>query len=131
LNTPSDNREKTEKQLRAALQQYFEADMGERVKEFDKVKARVTEMESKLQRRLDSEEDIIELQLKQMLHKADGLDFNVPGGSGGYEGGYGGGSGGMGSGSGLGMGPGGGMGMGPGIGGGPGGGYGGSGMGGG
>lgn len=97
LNTPSDNREKTEKQLRAALQQYFEADMGERVKEFDKVKARVTEMESKLQRRLDSEEDIIELQLKQILHKADGLDFNVPSGSvdgyGGYGGGYGGGMG--------------------------------------
>lgn len=120
LNTPSDNREKTEKQLRAALQQYFEADMGERVKEFDKVKARVTEMESKLQRRLDSEEDIIELQLKQILHKADGLDFNVPSSSiDGYGGGYGGG---MGAPGGMAMG---GM-AGPGSGiGGPGGGYGG------
>ena len=128
LNTPSDNREKTEKQLRAALQQYFEADMGERVKEFDKVKARIAEMESKLQRRLDSEEDIIELQLKQILHKADGLDFNVPGGSSGYEGGYGGGGeGGMGSGAELGMG----TGNGGGPGGGYGGGYGGLGMGGG
>jgi hypothetical protein len=112
LNTPSDNREKTEKQLRAALQQYFEADMGERVKEFDKVKARVAEMESKLQRRLDSEDDIIELQIKQMLYKADGLDFNVPGGSSGdYGGGYGsmgGGYGGMGGGyGGAGGGPGG------------------------
>ena len=132
LNTPSDNREKTEKQLRAALQQYFEADMGERVKEFDKVKARVTEMESKLQRRLDSEEDIIELQLKQILHKADGLDFNVPSGAidgyGGYGGGYGGG---MGAPGGMAMGgmdggPGGGAGPGPG---GPGGGYGGMGAG--
>lgn len=132
LNTPSDNREKTEKQLRAALQQYFEADMGERVKEFDKVKARVTEMESKLQRRLDSEEDIIELQLKQILHKADGLDFNVPSGSidgyGGYGGGYGGG---MGAPGGMAMGgmdggPGGGAGPGPG---GPGSGYGGMGAG--
>ena len=141
LNTPSDNREKTEKQLRAALQQYFEADMGERVKEFDKVKARVTEMESKLQRRLDSEEDIIELQLKQILHKADGLEFNVPSSSidgyGGYSGGYGGGMGvpggmargGMaGPGSGIGS-PGGGYGGmnaddGPGMGMGPGGGMG-------
>ncbi|XZE18683.1 DUF1559 domain-containing protein [Pirellulaceae bacterium SH449] len=105
LNTPSDDREKTTKQLRAALQQYFDADMAERVKEFDKVKARVQEMEDKLQKRLDSEVDIIELQLKQMLHKADGLDFNISGSGMGRDGGYG-----SGPGGGMGMGPGGGMG---------------------
>jgi Protein of unknown function (DUF1559) len=81
LGSKKFNRDKVEKQLRSALQQYFDADIEERVKEFDKVKARVIEMEAKLQRRLDSESEIVELQLKQMLHKADGLDFNVPSGS--------------------------------------------------
>ncbi|MFO0181044.1 MAG: hypothetical protein ACK517_04580, partial [bacterium] len=82
LGSKGGNRDKVEKQLKLALQQYFATDMEERVKEFDKVKARVIEMESKLQRRLDNEGEIVELQLKQMLHKADGLDFSVPGGNG-------------------------------------------------
>ena len=98
LGSKGANREKVEKQLKLALQQYFATDMEERVKEFDKVKARLAEMESKLQRRLDNEGEIVELQLKQMLHKADGLDFSVPGGNGmgagyggmGSMGGYGG-----------------------------------------
>ncbi|MFN7891541.1 MAG: DUF1559 domain-containing protein [Pirellula sp.] len=126
LGSKGGNRDKVEKQLKLALQQYFATDMEERVKEFDKVKARVIEMESKLQRRLDNEGEIVELQLKQMLHKADGLDFSVPGGNG-MGAGYGGmgsmggeGYGGMGSmggeggpgGMGMGMGgEGGGMGM--------------------
>jgi DNA repair exonuclease SbcCD ATPase subunit len=82
LGSKGANREKVEKQLKLALQQYFATDMEERVKEFDKVRARLAEMESKLQRRLDNEGEIVELQLKQMLHKADGLDFSVPGGNG-------------------------------------------------
>ena len=89
LGAKGTNREKVEKQLKLALQQYFATDMEERVKEFDKVRARVMEMESKLQRRLDNESEIVELQLKQMLHKADGLDFSVPGGNG-MSSGYGG-----------------------------------------
>lgn len=84
LGSQKFKRETTEKQLRVALQQYFDADIQERVREFDNVKARVDEMEKKLQRRLDSENEIVDLQLKQMLHKADGLDFNIPGGSSGY-----------------------------------------------
>lgn len=106
-------RESVEKQLRAALQQYFDADMQERVKEFDKVKARVVEMESKLQRRLDSESEIVELQLKQFLHKADGLELSVTTGSNSSFGG-------MGSGMSMGMGSsmGGAMGEGSGMGGG-------------
>jgi len=80
LDSKKFKREDVEKQLRAALQQYFSADMEERVSEFDKVKARVVEMETKLQRRLRRENEIIDLQLKQMLHQADGLDFSVPGG---------------------------------------------------
>lgn len=90
LNSKKYERPAVEKQLRAALQQYFDADMEERVKEFDKVKAQLAAMESKLQRRLSSDQEIIELQLKQMLHKADGLDFSIPNGNfggGGMEGG--------------------------------------------
>lgn len=82
LGAKGANREKVEKQLKLALQQYFATDMEERVKEFDKVRARLAEMERKLQRRLDNEGEIVELQLKQMLHKADGLDFSVPSGNG-------------------------------------------------
>lgn len=116
LNSKKYERQAVEKQLRAALQQYFDADMEERVKEFDKVKAQLATMESKLQRRLSSDQEIIELQLKQMLHKADGLDFSIPSGD---VGGYG-----MEGASGsMGMGPGGysgggegGMSMGPGSG---------------
>lgn len=111
LGAKGGNREKVEKQLKLALQQYFATDMEERVKEFDKVRARLAEMESKLQRRLDNESEIVELQLKQMLHKADGLDFSVPGGNG-----MGSGYGGMGSMGGEGYG---GTGMGMGSGGGP------------
>jgi hypothetical protein len=115
LGSKGANREKVEKQLKLALQQYFATDMEERVKEFDKVRARLAEMESKLQRRLDNEGEIVELQLKQMLHKADGLDFSVPGGNGmgaGYGGmGSMGGEGGRG-GMGMGMGSEGGMGLG-------------------
>ncbi len=117
LNSKKYERPAVEKQLRAALQQYFDADMEERVKEFDKVKVQLAAMESKLQRRLSSDQEIIELQLKQMLHKADGLDFSIPngnfgggdmdGGAGMGEMGGGGPSGG--SEGGMGMGPGGGM----------------------
>ncbi|MEQ1826670.1 MAG: DUF1559 domain-containing protein [Pirellula sp.] len=98
LNSKKNQREDIEKLLRAALSEYFIADMQSRVQEFDKVKARVVEMESKLQRRLDRKQDVIELQLKQMLHKADGLEFFVPtsgelgmmgGEAGGYGAGYG------------------------------------------
>ena len=117
LDSKKYKREEIETSLRKALLEYFATDMKERVQEFDKVKARVTEMEAKLQRRLDREEEIVELQLKQMLHKADGLDFFVPGGFGvplGNKGGEGEGEGGMGMGmgsGGMGMG---GMGMGSG-----------------
>ncbi|MCC6507528.1 MAG: DUF1559 domain-containing protein [Pirellulaceae bacterium] len=94
LESKDQQREKVEKQLRAALEQYFLLDMEERVREFDKVKARVVAMEAKLQRRLESEADIIDLQIKQMVHKADGLDFTIPSNTG-----YGMGMGGMGMGA--------------------------------
>ena len=84
LKSPKFKRAEVEQQLRAALQQYFNADMEERITQFDKVKARVVDMEAKLQFRLESEGEIIDLQLKQMLHHADGLDFQVPGGTGAF-----------------------------------------------
>ncbi len=71
-------RESIEKQLRTTLQLYFEIDFEERLKELDRVKARLTEMESKLQRRLDSDQEIVELQLKRILHRVDGLEFALP-----------------------------------------------------
>ena len=100
LQSKKYKRETVEKQLRNALAQYFNADMEERLQEFDKVKAKVSELETKLQKRLERESEIIDLQLKQMLHKADGLDFSIPAGldSGAMEGAMGGFGSGMGDG---------------------------------
>jgi hypothetical protein len=87
LNAPDQDRKELEPLLREVLAEYFVLDMEERVREFDKIKARVTQMETKLQTRLDRRYEVVELQVKQMLHKADGLDFIVPeqaSGQGGY-----------------------------------------------
>ena len=81
LNAPNQDRKELEPMLREALAEYFVLDMEERVREFDKIKARVVQMESKLQTRLDRRYEVVELQIKQMLHKADGLDFFVPDGA--------------------------------------------------
>ena len=78
LKSKKYKREDVEKLLRSVLADYFQLDMEERVGEFDKVKARIAEMESKLQNRLDRQKEIIELQTLQILHKADGLDFAIP-----------------------------------------------------
>jgi Protein of unknown function (DUF1559) len=78
LKSKKHKREDVEKLLRSVLADYFQLDMEERVSEFDKVKARIAEMESKLQNRLDRQKEIIELQALQILHKADGLDFVIP-----------------------------------------------------
>jgi Protein of unknown function (DUF1559) len=92
LGSKKYKRANVEKQLKAALQQYFNADMEDRVRELEKVRAQLNAMEAKLQRRLDNEVDIVELQYKQMLHKADGIEFSIPSageagmGSGGMEG---------------------------------------------
>ena len=78
LNDPDQDRKELEPLLREVLAEYFVVDMEERVREFDKIKARVMQMESKLQTRLDRRYEVVELQVKQMLHQADGLDFFVP-----------------------------------------------------
>ena len=78
LNAPDQDRKELERLLREVLAEYFVVDMEERVREFDKIKARVMQMESKLQTRLDRRYEVVDLQVKQMLHKADGLDFFVP-----------------------------------------------------
>lgn len=62
-------------QLRAALAEYFLIDMQLRVKELDEIKARVERMEAKLQKRLDSREEAVDLQLKLFLRDAEGLGF--------------------------------------------------------
>jgi hypothetical protein len=81
LNAPNQDRTELEPILREALAEYFILDMEERVREFDKIRARVVQMESKLQTRLDRRHELVEFQLKQMLNKADGLEFFVPDGS--------------------------------------------------
>jgi hypothetical protein len=112
LETNKDTRQDVERQLKAALTQRFEVDMEIQVNDLDRVKSRVVTLESKLQKRLDLQSQILELQLKQMTLKADGQDLTLPGsgdyrGDGSYGGGYGGGGGEGGEG-----GYGGGMGMG-------------------
>lgn len=94
LTSPDEDRAEVEKQLRSALSEYFIADLQHRVKELDAVKARVQEMEARLQKRLDLKQEAVDLQLKRMQHEADGLEFvvpNDPGGSGAFGGGMGGG----------------------------------------
>ena len=78
LASPDEDRAEVEKQLRSALSEYFIADLQHRVQELDAVKARVQEMEARLQKRLDLKQEAIDLQLKRMQHEADGLEFVVP-----------------------------------------------------
>ena len=49
--------------------------MRDRVRELDAIKAKVAETEAKLQRRLDSQQESIDLQLKLFLQEADGIGF--------------------------------------------------------
>lgn len=103
LRERDQDRSELEPLLREALAEYFVIDMEERVREFDKIKARVAQMESKLQTRLDRRYDIVELQVKQIVHQADGLDFTIPNGPDGGYGSAGGMMGGMGGAMGGGM----------------------------
>lgn len=66
---------KASEELRKALAHYFTLDMQHRVRELDQIKARVVETEAMLQRRLDSQEEAVELQLKLMLREAAGETF--------------------------------------------------------
>lgn len=95
LASSAENRPKVEEQLRSALSEYFIADLQHRVSELDAVKARVQEMEARLQKRLDLKQEAVDLQLKRMQHEADGLEFVVPNESA-AAGGYGDAGGGMG-----------------------------------
>lgn len=102
LASPKADRADVENKLRAALSEYFMADLQHRVRELDAVKAKVQQMETRLQKRLDLKNEAIDLQLKRMQHEADGLEFVVPnepgsldGPRGGMSGGYPGGSGGL------------------------------------
>lgn len=72
---PGEDRHKIESELRQALSEYFLADMRHRVRELDDIKARLAETEAKLQRRLDSQQESVDLQLKLFLAEADGLGF--------------------------------------------------------
>ena len=73
-----EDRAAVESQLRQALSEYFLADMRHRVRELDEIKAKLAETEAKLQRRLDSQQESIDLQLKLFLHEADGLGLFRP-----------------------------------------------------
>ncbi len=71
----SEDRSEVEPLLRAALAEYFMADMRHRVRELDEIKAKVAESEARLQKRLDSQQESVDLQLKIMLREADGAGF--------------------------------------------------------
>lgn len=76
--TPED-RSAIEKELRVALDGYFTMDLERRVRELDKLQARVLKMEAALQKRLSLQSDWIDLQLKQILFQANGINVTVPG----------------------------------------------------
>ena len=71
----NEDRAKVEPLLKAALAEYFMADMIYRVRELDEIKAKVAESEAKLQKRLASQQESVELQLKIMLREAEGQGF--------------------------------------------------------
>lgn len=70
-----EDRSVVEPLLKSALADYFIADMRHRVRELDDIKAKIAESEAKLQKRLDSQEESVDLQLKIMLREADGHGF--------------------------------------------------------
>ena len=70
-----EDRSVVEPLLKAALAEYFIADLRHRVRELDDIKAKIAESEAKLQKRLDSQEESVDLQLKIMLREADGHGF--------------------------------------------------------
>lgn len=71
----SKDRGKTEKQLKEALKDYFILDMQHRVRELDEIKAKIAQTEANLQKRLESQAESVDLQLKLMLREADGHAF--------------------------------------------------------
>ena len=73
------NRKKIETDLRQALSDYFLADMQSRNAQLEQIRKRVESMEQKLQRRMKSHDEVVELQLKLLIHEADGLGFFAPG----------------------------------------------------
>jgi hypothetical protein len=75
LTSPEEDRQEAAKQLRTALTEYFIADMQHRVRELDEIKAKVVEMEAKLDKRLRSQQEAVDLQLSIFLREADGLGF--------------------------------------------------------
>ena len=75
LSEPGVKRADAEQSLQVALTEYFFLDMLQSVKELDEIKAKVGETEAKLQKRLESQKEAIDLQMQIMIHEADGLGF--------------------------------------------------------
>lgn len=75
LSSPDADHAELKPQLKAALAEYFIADMRHRVHELDEIKAKVAETEAKLQKRLESQQDAVDLQFKIMLREAEGFGF--------------------------------------------------------
>lgn len=78
LALPGTDRSQVEGELKAALSDYFVADMRHRVRELDDIKAKLVETEAKLQKRLNEQQQAVDLQLKIMLREAAGLGFFNP-----------------------------------------------------
>jgi hypothetical protein len=76
-STPEE-RARIEQELRVVLEGYFTMDIERRVRELDKIQARVAKMEAELRKRLSLQSDWIELQLKQILFQAKGINVSIP-----------------------------------------------------
>ena len=68
-------REEAESQLRKALREQFEADIKHRQQELEAIAARLKEMRSKLDKRMESAEQIIDLRMQVLLQDAEGLGW--------------------------------------------------------
>lgn len=78
LASPKTDRTMAEAEIKSALNDYFIADMRQRVRELDELKETLAFTEKRLQERLAQRAEAVDLQLKIMLREADGGGFFRP-----------------------------------------------------
>ncbi|MCA9135343.1 MAG: hypothetical protein KDB00_01255 [Planctomycetales bacterium] len=78
LSSPKTDRTKAEAEIKSALNDYFIADMRQRVRELDELKQKLAYTEKRLQERLAQRAEAVDVQLKIMLREADGGGFFRP-----------------------------------------------------
>lgn len=68
-------KEEVQQELRKLVNDAFEADLEERQKDIEEVKARVAALEALLEKRRQEKANIIELHIKTLQNEAEGLGF--------------------------------------------------------